>query len=121
MPAPFNFTKQPQSVYIKDAEYTDGGTISVEVEKIPEYRDKEVTYQWYGYSGYENSKPVDGETNSTFKIPAGIEDGNSQVYYCLVSCAGYTKSSGLASIAVGDIKPDVDITPSPYDWIVSVC
>lgn len=37
-----------------------------------------------------------------------------------MSCDGYSKSSGLASIAVGDIKPDVDITPSPYDWTVSV-
>ena len=120
VPAPFNFTKQPQSIHIKDTDYTDGGTISVEAEKISEYENEEITYQWYEYNGNGSSEPIDGETNSTFKIPTGIEDGISKTYYCIVSCDGYSKSSGLASIAVGDIKPDVDITPSPYDWTVSV-
>ena len=73
------------------------------------------------YSGYENSEPVDGETNRTFKIPTGIENGISKMYYCIVSCDGYTKSPRLSSIAVGDVETAIDIKPSPYDWIVSVC
>ncbi|UKI37511.1 MAG: hypothetical protein L6V93_05090 [Clostridiales bacterium] len=31
------------------------------------------------------------------------------------------KSSGLSSIAVGNVEPTVDINPSTDDWIVSVC
>ncbi len=117
--APFYFTKQPQSVLIKDADYTDSPVLSVEVQRRSGYENEQLTYQWYS-SQYGDPEAIGGETGSTFKIPTGIGDGDAAYYLCRVSCGAYSRNSEEAAAAVGNIEPSFDIYDKGDDYVVCV-
>lgn len=119
VPAPVRFAKQPKQVHIKDENYTDGGTISVEVKKSEGYESEPVSYQWYTYSNYE-STPIDGETKSIFNVPLGIEAESGMVYYCRISCAGYSRNSQMVPILVGSAEPYIMFYKEDSEWNIEV-
>lgn len=118
--APFIMTKQPQSVHLKNADYTEGGTLSAEVQQLAGYENETVTYQWYVDSKAEGAALMEGETSSTLNIPTGLADGSARYYFCEVTCAGYVKRSDRAAVAVGDVKPKLSISPEKTDCSVRV-
>ena len=107
--APFKITKQPENKFISDI--SAGGTISVEVEALPEYKD-DISYRWYlkNYSRQNNNWQEDELEACTneYQIPTDAYDGEQRVYKCVISCRGYSVSSDYAICTFGSTYPRIE-------------
>ena len=84
---PVAITEQPQSI-----EAFSGKPVELTVGTDTQ---EGVSYQWYR-KGEENSEAVEGATKATLKVPEQ-EIGTEAVYYCEVTCDGYTVESEKAT------------------------
>lgn len=86
---PVAITEQPQSI-----EAFSGKPVELTVGTDTQ---EGVSYQWYR-KGEENSEAVEGATKAALKVP-GQEIGTEAVYYCEVTCDGYTVESEKATVS----------------------
>lgn len=107
--APFKITKQPENKLISDI--SAGGTISVEIEVLPQY-ENDISYRWYikNYSIQNNhwqDVELDAYSN-IYQLPADTYDGEQRVYKCVISCKGYSVSTDYAICTFGSSTPRIE-------------